>query len=53
MFAPVVTRLDTYAIKVAPDTRAYMEAVMATPAFQKWRAAALKEKWIVPSDEVD
>ena len=30
MFAPVVTRLDTYAIKVAPDTRAYMEAVMAT-----------------------
>ena len=53
MFAPVVTRLDTYAIKVAPETRVYMEAVLATPAFQKWRASALKEKWIVPSDEVD
>ena len=53
MFAPVVTRFDTYAIKVAPDTRAYMDAMLATPAFQKWRAAALKEKWVVPSDEVD
>lgn len=53
MFAPVVTRLDTYAIKVGRDTRGYMDAVMATPAFRQWREAALKEKWIVPSDEVD
>jgi len=53
MFAPVVTRLDTYAIKVGRDTRDYMDAVMATPAFRQWREAALKEKWIVPSDEVD
>lgn len=53
MFAPVVTRVDTYAIKVGRDTRDYMDAVMATPAFRQWREAALKEKWIVPSDEVD
>jgi glutathione S-transferase len=53
MYAPVVTRFDTFAIAVAGDTRAYMDAVMNTPAFQSWREAALKETWIVPSDEVD
>jgi glutathione S-transferase len=53
MFAPVVTRFETYAIPVAKDTRAYMDAVMATKAFQSWKVAALKETWIVPHDEVD
>ncbi len=53
MFAPVVTRFETYAIPVAKDTRAYMDAVLATPAFQKWKSAALNETWIVPHDEVD
>jgi glutathione S-transferase len=53
MFAPVVTRFETYAIPVSKDSRTYMDAVMATPSFQKWKAAALKETWIVPHDEVD
>ncbi len=53
MFAPVVTRFETYAIPVAKDTRAYMDTIMATTAFQKWKSAALKETWIVPDDEVD
>ena len=53
MYTPVVTRFDTYAIKVADDTRAYMNTIMHTEAFQAWREAALKESWIVPSDEVD
>ncbi|MEQ1521192.1 MAG: glutathione S-transferase family protein [Aestuariivirga sp.] len=53
MFAPVVTRFETYAIPVAKDTRAYMDAVLATKAFQQWKSAALKETWIVPHDEVD
>jgi glutathione S-transferase len=53
MFAPVVTRFETYAIPVAKDSREYMDAVMATKAFQKWKSAALKETWIVPHDEVD
>lgn len=53
MYAPVVTRLDTYDIDVADDTRAYMDAVMATEAFRSWKEAGLKETWIVPSDEVD
>lgn len=53
MFAPVVTRFDTFAIPVASDTRQYMDNVMNTEAFQSWRDAALKETWVVPSDEVD
>lgn len=52
MYAPVVTRLDTYMLPVGDDTRAYMEAVMATGAFREWKKAALAESWIVPSDEV-
>ena len=53
MFAPVVTRLETFDIKVAEDTQHYMNAVLATSAFHEWKAAALKEKWIVAEDEVD
>jgi glutathione S-transferase len=53
MFAPVVTRLETFDIKVADDTQHYINAVLATPAFHEWKAGALKEKWIVAEDEVD
>jgi glutathione S-transferase len=53
MFAPVVTRFDTYAIPVSKETRAYMDAVMGTPAFQSWKSAGLKESWIIAEDEVD
>ncbi len=53
MYTPVVTRFDTYAIPVADDTRAYMDAVMNTEAFRSWKEAALKEEWVVPHDEVD
>ena len=53
MYTPVVSRFDTYAVKVADDTRAYMDTIMNTAAFAAWREAALKETWIVPSDEVD
>ena len=53
MFAPVVTRLDSYAIPVKKETREYMNAVMATHAFNHWLGAALKEPWIVPEDEAE
>ena len=53
MYAPVVTRLNTYGISVSRDTRDYMDAVMGLPAFAEWRAAAIAETWIVPEDEVD
>ena len=51
MYAPVVTRLDTYALPVADDTRAYMDAVLGHPAFLEWKAAALAEPWRIPDYE--
>jgi len=48
MYAPVVTRLDTYQVPVATETRQYMNAVLAHPAFVKWRQEALAEPWVVP-----
>lgn len=53
MYAPVVSRLDTYAVPVSDDTRAYMDAMMALPAWAAWRAEALKETSAVADDEVD
>jgi glutathione S-transferase len=53
MFAPLVTRLDTYSIPVDPATQAYMDTILNLPAFWEWRAAALEESWVVDADEVD
>lgn len=51
MFAPVVTRLDTYQLPVATETRQYMNAVLAHPAFVAWRTQALAEPWSLPHYE--
>jgi glutathione S-transferase len=53
MYAPVVSRLYTYDATVSGVARAYMEAVMALPAWGEWRSAALKEPWLLAEDEVD
>ncbi|MFA5958541.1 glutathione S-transferase family protein [Hyphomicrobium sp.] len=48
MYAPVVARFDSYQIPVRESTRAYMDAVLAHPAFANWREAALVEPWSIP-----
>jgi glutathione S-transferase len=53
MYAPAVARFHIYDVDVGAATRAYMAAVMALPAWQQWRAAGIKETWVVPNDEVD
>ena len=53
MFAPVVSRFHTYAVDVSAAARGYMNAVMALPAWHEWRAAALREPWVLEHDEVD
>jgi glutathione S-transferase len=53
MYAPVVSRFHTYAIEVGPASAAYMQAMMALPAWQEWYAAALKEEWVLENAEVD
>lgn len=45
MYAPVVNRLHVYDIKVSKTTRAYMDAMMALPAWQAWEKDALAETW--------
>jgi glutathione S-transferase len=53
MYAPVVARFHTYGIDVSPPSRAYMDAVMALPAWSEWKSAAVKEPWDLAEDEVD
>jgi glutathione S-transferase len=53
MYAPVVSRLHTYDVDVSDTARAYMQAVMALPAWREWCAAALQESWVVADDELD
>jgi glutathione S-transferase len=43
MYAPVVHRFRTYAIEVGPEANAYMETMMALPAFREWTEAGLAE----------
>ncbi|HWL05382.1 MAG TPA: glutathione S-transferase family protein [Xanthobacteraceae bacterium] len=53
MFAPIVSRFETYGVAVSPDARAYMDAIRATVAWRRWRAAALTESWVMPNNEPD
>jgi len=43
MYAPVVTRLLTYHVKIDPGSAAYCQAIMALPELQEWIEAAKTE----------
>jgi glutathione S-transferase len=45
MYAPLVSRLDTYQVDLASQTRQYVNAVLEHPAFVKWKTDALAEPW--------
>jgi glutathione S-transferase len=51
MFAPVVHRFRTYAIAVGPEAKAYMDTVIALPAFQEWTRAGLAETLVIEKFE--
>ncbi|WP_127752946.1 glutathione S-transferase family protein [Devosia sp. 1566] len=53
MYAPVATRIRTYALPVSDTLNDYGAAIYALPAFQRWLALALQEPWIVDDDEID
>lgn len=53
MYAPVVSRFHSYGLPVSPTARAYMDAVMATPAWRAWVDAAMRETWIMQHNEPD
>jgi glutathione S-transferase len=53
MYAPIVSRFETYGIEVSAPVNAYMQAMIALPAWQEWRRAALKETWVIQRVEYD
>jgi glutathione S-transferase len=53
MFAPVAARIDTFTIPVSGSSRAYVDAILTTTAFQQWKTESAKEPWIIEEDEVD
>ncbi len=50
-FAPVCTRLRTYALPVSASTQAYIDRVYALPGMQRWIADALREHDFLEFDE--
>jgi len=53
MYAPVVSRFETYEVELDAVSQAYADAVMALPAMQDWYAAGAAEPWVVSHDELD
>jgi glutathione S-transferase len=51
MFAPVATRLRTYAVDAPQVAQAYCAAIFADPAFQDWERAAEAESWTIEQSE--
>jgi glutathione S-transferase len=50
-FAPVVMRLNTYALPVPADVRAYMDRVCALPSVKAWTIGALAEQDFIDFEE--
>ncbi len=50
-FAPVLSRLKTYAVALPDDIGAYRDAVLALPGMQAWSAAARRETEFLEDDE--
>jgi len=52
MYAPVVTRLRTYGVKLESDAEAYCTAVLNYPAMKEWADAAKNEPWLIEAYEI-
>jgi len=52
MYAPVVSRLRSYAVPIDADTAAYCDAIERHPPYREWAAAAKDEPMIVAEFEV-
>jgi glutathione S-transferase len=51
MYAPVVHRFRTYAIKLGPPAQAYLDTMMVLPAFAEWTKAGLAETLVIEKFE--
>ncbi|WP_417667059.1 glutathione S-transferase family protein [Roseibium sp.] len=52
MYAPVVSRFETYELTDDPDALAYMARIIALPAWKSWREAGERESWVVAASEI-
>jgi len=52
MYAPVVNRFHVYDIPRSAASQAYMEAMMALPAWRDWEASSRAETWVIDKSEV-
>jgi glutathione S-transferase len=51
MFAPVATRLRTYAVEISPQAQSYCATIFADAAFQEWERAGEAETWTIEQTE--
>lgn len=51
MYAPVVTRFQTYGVELDATCKAYSDAILGHPAMKEWYAAAAAEPWVVEKFE--
>ncbi len=51
MYAPVCTRFRTYGVKLEGRARAYVDLMLADPAFREWEQAGVAESWTIPSTD--
>lgn len=51
MFAPVATRLRTYAVPAPDVCQRYCETIFADAGYQAWERGALAETWTIPQTD--
>ncbi|BCE03801.1 glutathione S-transferase family protein [Marinicellulosiphila megalodicopiae] len=51
MFMPIMSRFNTYHIKLPEPLTRYQQKMLNEPAFIKWKEVALKEKEVIELDE--
>jgi glutathione S-transferase len=51
MYAPVVTRFETYGVALDDVCRAYCDTILALPPMRAWYEAARAEPWVIPETD--
>jgi glutathione S-transferase len=52
MYAPVVTRFETYEVALDPVSQAYADAILDLPPMKEWCTAAAAEPWVIAKYEI-
>ncbi len=52
MYAPVVSRFESYGVNLTGPSAEYAATIRGLPAYEEWCAAGREEPWTVPGAEV-